>query len=262
MLSIDKCTTDDDLRDFDHRVRKAARREPVSYVVELKIDGVAISLTYEDGLFTVGRHARRRRARRRRDAQPEDGRRQCRCGCGPTSRRNCSRRAAKCTCRAVGLRQAQRRLDKAKGEKAYREPAQLPRPARSSCSIRSCCPTPAAAVRLLARQRTRASQSRRTWKSLDLLKQYGFPVNPHITPFDEHRRSHRRTSKPGTTKRHDLDYETDGMVIKVNDFDQQRTPRHDQQSRRAGRSAYKFEAEQADHQLLAIERAASARTAC
>ena len=55
MLSIDKCNNPNELRDFDHRVRKLLKKgEPVRYVVELKIDGVAISLTYEDGVFTLG----------------------------------------------------------------------------------------------------------------------------------------------------------------------------------------------------------------
>ncbi len=73
MLSIDKAVTPDELREFDGRVRKALGKEPVRYVVELKIDGVAISLTYVKGLLRLRRHARRRRSRRRRDAQPDDG---------------------------------------------------------------------------------------------------------------------------------------------------------------------------------------------
>src|SRR5437867_7663314 len=54
MLSIDNTYSADELREFDRRVRKLLDGEPVTYVVELKIDGLAISLTYEDGLFTVG----------------------------------------------------------------------------------------------------------------------------------------------------------------------------------------------------------------
>src|SRR5262245_38790051 len=55
MLSIDKSNSPDDLREFDGRVLKLLQRvEPVRYVVELKIDGVAISLTYEGGLFSLG----------------------------------------------------------------------------------------------------------------------------------------------------------------------------------------------------------------
>mgnify|MGYP001580589210 CR=1 FL=1 len=44
----------DELREFDRRVRKLVPSEKITYVVELKIDGVAMSLTYADGLFTVG----------------------------------------------------------------------------------------------------------------------------------------------------------------------------------------------------------------
>src|SRR6266487_2458219 len=53
MLSIDKCNSDKDLRDFDTRVRNLLKKgEPVRYVFEPKIDGVAISLTFVDGVFT------------------------------------------------------------------------------------------------------------------------------------------------------------------------------------------------------------------
>src|SRR5438552_4814946 len=54
MLSIDNTYSADELREFDRRVKKLLGGEAVTYVVELKIDGVAISLTYERGLFTVG----------------------------------------------------------------------------------------------------------------------------------------------------------------------------------------------------------------
>src|SRR4051794_8254391 len=54
MLSIDNSYNAQDLRDWDVRVRKElGRGEPVTYVVELKIDGVAISLTYENGALTL-----------------------------------------------------------------------------------------------------------------------------------------------------------------------------------------------------------------
>src|SRR5438270_541046 len=54
MLSIDNTYNANELREFDRRVRKLLPGERVTYVVELKIDGVAIALTYENGLFTVG----------------------------------------------------------------------------------------------------------------------------------------------------------------------------------------------------------------
>src|SRR5208337_2119867 len=54
MMSIDKATTAGELREFDKRVRKALPGEKVAYIVELKIDGVSISLTYEKGILTLG----------------------------------------------------------------------------------------------------------------------------------------------------------------------------------------------------------------
>ena len=52
MLSLDNAYTDDDLRAFDERVRKglqdsAPAEGPITYAAELKIDGLSIALTYE-----------------------------------------------------------------------------------------------------------------------------------------------------------------------------------------------------------------------
>jgi DNA ligase (NAD+) len=56
MLSLDNAYDEDELRAFDERVRKGlaesgAMPESVDYVAELKIDGLSIALTYEDGAF-------------------------------------------------------------------------------------------------------------------------------------------------------------------------------------------------------------------
>ncbi|RBP86269.1 DNA ligase (NAD+) [Cytobacillus firmus] len=53
MLSLGNAFSEQDLRDFDRRVRQGAGQN-VSYVCELKIDGLAVSLRYEDGLFVLG----------------------------------------------------------------------------------------------------------------------------------------------------------------------------------------------------------------
>jgi len=49
MLSMDNTYNADELRDFDERVRRQLGSGDCDYVVELKIDGVAISLRYERG---------------------------------------------------------------------------------------------------------------------------------------------------------------------------------------------------------------------
>lgn len=57
MLSLSNAFSDDELRTFDKRIKRmleAAEDEPVEYVAELKIDGLAVSLTYEGGVFTTG----------------------------------------------------------------------------------------------------------------------------------------------------------------------------------------------------------------
>jgi DNA ligase (NAD+) len=56
MLSLDNAYTEDELRAFDERVRKGAGlgNAPVAYVAEMKIDGLSIALTYEDGRLLRG----------------------------------------------------------------------------------------------------------------------------------------------------------------------------------------------------------------
>lgn len=49
MLSMDNTYQEGDLRGFDERVRRELAPERPAYVVELKIDGVSISLRYEQG---------------------------------------------------------------------------------------------------------------------------------------------------------------------------------------------------------------------
>src|SRR5207249_842000 len=56
MLSLDNAYNEDELKAFDERVRKAAGlgNTPAAYVVEMKIDGLSIALTYEDGRLARG----------------------------------------------------------------------------------------------------------------------------------------------------------------------------------------------------------------
>ncbi|GAB7387752.1 NAD-dependent DNA ligase LigA [Bacillaceae bacterium] len=54
MLSLGNAFDEGELRDFDRRVRQGTGAERVRYVCELKIDGLAVSLRYEDGLFVRG----------------------------------------------------------------------------------------------------------------------------------------------------------------------------------------------------------------
>lgn len=54
MLSMDNTYSADELREFDARVKRGLEGKRPEYVVELKIDGVSVSLIYEDGRFVRG----------------------------------------------------------------------------------------------------------------------------------------------------------------------------------------------------------------
>jgi DNA ligase (NAD+) len=55
MLSLDNAYNEEELRAFDERVRRGlGTSDPVTYVAELKIDGLSISLTFEDGRLVRG----------------------------------------------------------------------------------------------------------------------------------------------------------------------------------------------------------------
>ncbi len=54
MLSLANAFSEEELNDFDRRVRAALPGEKVEYVVEPKIDGLAVSLRYADGNFVLG----------------------------------------------------------------------------------------------------------------------------------------------------------------------------------------------------------------
>src|SRR6266566_4650191 len=54
MLSLDNTYSQEELREFVKRVQRLLPTEKLDWVVEPKVDGVAINLRYEHGLFTCG----------------------------------------------------------------------------------------------------------------------------------------------------------------------------------------------------------------
>ncbi len=88
-------------------------------------------------------------------------------------------------------------------------------------------------------------------ESLDLLRKYGFPVNPHIQTcetIDEV----IAYCQSWEEKRHDLDFDTDGLVVKVDDLGQQKRLGKTSKAPR-WLTAFKFEAEEAQTRLKDVE---------
>jgi DNA ligase (NAD+) len=54
MLSLGNTYAEDEIRDFDRRVRELLKGEPYRYVCELKFDGVSLTVRYADGLLQLG----------------------------------------------------------------------------------------------------------------------------------------------------------------------------------------------------------------
>jgi DNA ligase (NAD+) len=54
MLSLDNTYNEEELRDWERRVHELSGRNDVDYVCELKLDGMSLSLTYEDGKLVCG----------------------------------------------------------------------------------------------------------------------------------------------------------------------------------------------------------------
>ena len=54
MQSLNNCFSEEELGEFDRRVREGLGRETIEYVAEPKLDGLAVSLIYENGRFVQG----------------------------------------------------------------------------------------------------------------------------------------------------------------------------------------------------------------
>jgi DNA ligase (NAD+) len=54
MLSLSNTYSEVEVRDFDRRLQETLRNETYRFACELKFDGIAISLRYEDGVFVQG----------------------------------------------------------------------------------------------------------------------------------------------------------------------------------------------------------------
>ncbi len=248
MLSIDNTYNADELRAFDERVRKQLGGIDYDYVVELKIDGLAISLRYEEGVLV-------------RAATRGDGR------VGDDVTANVR------TIKAVPLSllgdkipavlevrgevymptSAFVELNKLRteaGEPAFANPRNA---AAGSLKLLDAKITAARNLSFFAYATGQVSEplAENHYQTLEGFKKLGLPVNPNIKRAKDINEV-IDICLASSEKRLKLDYQIDGMVIKINRFEQRdilgatgRAPRWC--------ISYKFAAEQAETVVESID---------
>jgi DNA ligase (NAD+) len=248
MFSLDNAESMADLEAWETRMVRQLGRPPSAYIAELKIDGLAVSLTYEGGRFVRG-------ATRGDGTTGEDITANLR------------------TIEAVPLRlrgevpavlevrgevympvSAFDELNRRQGEAGLRLFAN-PRNAGAG-SVRQKDPAVTASRRLgiwtyQVGYREGGPAIRGHWESLECLRDLGLPVNPDIRPFPE-LAGVEDYIKKAEADRHARDYETDGVVVKVDALAEQRELAFTAKSPRWA-VAYKFPPEERTTRLRDIQ---------
>lgn len=243
MLSLNNAFSLDELEAFRERVEKLTG-QPVSFVCELKIDGLSVSLDYQDGVFVRG-------------ATRGDGR------TGEDVTANLR------TVRSLPLRLNEPRTINVRGEVfinrddflAFNEERRQagesvfanPRNAAAG-SLRQLDPRLTAQrpldIFLFAVESRLHGELKTQGEALEYLRRLGLKVNPHYRicrSFSEVLEFIRSWEE----KRSSLPYEIDGIVIKVNEFAAQRALGTTARSPRWA-VAYKFPAQQVVTKVLNI----------
>lgn len=249
MLSIDNTYNADELREFDRSLRKLlGGDEPVTYVVEPKIDGVAISLTYENGLLTIG-------ATRGDGEAGDDVTHNMRTLPDVPLKLNTLTAPALLEVRGeVYMQRAElvriNRLRTESGDKPYENCRNL-----TAGTLKLLDPRESSKRKLrlfvYGLGAVDGVECTTHQEALHLMQQLGFQVNPHTRAFPDIE-SVIAHAAAWDALRHDLPYDTDGLVIKVDSFAQRERAGFTSKFPRWAR-AYKFAAEQALTRLARIE---------
>ena len=221
MGSLEKVTTQEALEKWADDVRKRlGTEEPVAYVLEPKIDGSAINLTYENGRFAYG-------ATRGDGIQGEDVTPNLRTiRAIPLQMLDVADAPAVVEVRGevymplAGFREANERLA-AEGKPTWPNPRNA-----AAGSLRQKDSTITAARPLSiwvygTGHREGLEQLETHWDTLQWLRAHGFRTNPYAERF-ESIADVAAACREWELRRTELDYEIDGIVVKVDSFDQQR----------------------------------------
>jgi len=248
MLSIDNTYSPSELKEFDKKVCKGLGNDKPSYMVELKIDGVAISLIYENGILTAG-------VTRGDGEKGDDVTQNLKTVGGVPLKLNTKKPPALLEVRGE-VYMARANFARLNEQRVKEGLDKFANPRNSTAgSLKLLDPKLCAARKLslfaYAIGAMEGIQVKSQTETLKLLHDFGFPVNSNATQLDsiEEVVAH---CESWNDKRHDLPYDTDGMVIKVNDLAQREKLGITTKSPRWV-VAYKFAAEQALTRLLNIE---------
>ncbi len=238
MLSLGNAFGEGDLREFDRRVRTLLPGEEVEYVVELKIDGLAVSLWYENGLLVRG-------ATRGDGEYGEDITANLRTVKAIPLRLKEAVPFLEVRGEAYMPKDSFARLNEAReeaGEPLFANPRNA-----AAGSLRQLDPRVTASrnlsIFMYAIGYLEGADPRSHGAGLAWLKQQGFRVNQQYKVC-QHIDQVLDYCEKWQDKRFDLPYAIDGLVIKVNSLDQQQRLGATLKSPRWA-IAYKFPAEQA-----------------
>ena len=247
MLSIDNTYNFDEVREWDARVRRTLNPdEPVEYAVELKVDGVAVSARYEGGKFVLG-------ATRGDGDHGDDITGNLKTVRGvPRTLGNDPPKLLEIRGEVYMTAVELARLNELRVA-AEEAPFANPRNATAG-SLKLLDPKLCAKRRLRfiahGLGRTEGIDARSYSAILEELKSFGIPISPHNARYDSIDAVIAHAER-WRTERHTLDYQTDGLVVKVDDLGQR--------ERLGSRSksprwviAYKYEAEEATTKVLQI----------
>ncbi len=251
MLSLANVFNDEELGEFDERIRRMLGIDVVTYFCEPKMDGLAVELVYEDGRYvkgstrgdgTVGEDVTANLRTIRQvplslQAPPD----------GPLPS-YVELRGEVFIRKADFLKLNQRREEE--GEPLYVNPRNT-----AAGSIRQLDPRMTAERPLTILFYEVGEVQGRTFathrEKLEFLRAIGAPINPRNTPaqgIDQVRAAYQRF----LAERHQLPYEVDGMVVKVDSEDQRKRLGQVSKSPRWA-VAYKFPPEEEQTQIEKIE---------
>lgn len=224
MLSLDNTYSEDELREFDRRVKRILKDENIEYVVEPKIDGVGVALVYEDGILVRG-------ATRGDGSVGDDITQNIRTIKSiplaldlPMDMR--LKKLANCEIRGEvymtkkGFAEVNKRKV-ANGEQPFVNPRNAAAGSLRQLDPRDVASRPLDAFFYHISYVSGDTPFSTHWECINALREAGFKVNPYIQKANNIEEV-IRYCRDWVKKQDVLDYEIDGMVIKVNSLDQQK----------------------------------------